>query len=489
MSRDFNIDDFEDSLKKSVDAFKLYPPQNLWNSLYNNTHPKNRCPSLALCLAIVSLLFSLNWLNMPAALKVRHHSVTTVAAYHPAANNLPVAPAAAARPTINATKSSFPLGINHFLNHRPMTSRACSLFKLPAINPFRLIPLSSHQLPHPMLKVNLCGLLHYPTLHSNAFGLVKSNLKTTPTRFLPAKISSKDLMPALANDAPLKIEKQALEGVLYKPILPQPIAQMEAASNKTSPLSNEEKEWITEYAAYNRRIPKKWLGKLEQQWYFTPSVAFRQMRNPLSPELDINKLVTQHPSIGLEWGMGLSYPIIKGIKIKTGIQFNFTRYNIAAYEHTHPVMTSIAVSNSSTRATMYAERSTTYFNAEGFASKQLHNETFQFSLPVGLDIPLANGHLVTWYLGASVQPTLLLGGKAYLISFDNKNYVKENTMMNRLNLNAGLETFISIKKEGYRLQLGPQIRQQLFTTNSSSYFVQEKLINYGFKVGFSKMVK
>ena len=488
MSRDFNIDDFEDSLKKSVDAFKLYPPQKLWNSLYNNTHPKKRWPSLALCLVIVSLLFSLNWLNMPAALKAPQHAVTTIAA-HPSTNNLPVATTAAARPIINATKSSFPLGTNHFLNHRPMSSETFSLFKLPTINPFRLIPLSSHQWPHPMLKVKLDGFLSYPTLHSNVFDLVKSDLKTKPPHFLPAKITSKDFIPALSNDEHFKIEKLALEEVLYKSISPQPIAQMEAASNKTSPLSNEEKEWITDYAAYNRRIPKKWLGKLEQQWYFTPSVVFRQLHNHLLPEQDINKLLTQHPSIGIEMGMGFSYPIVKGIKIKTGIQFNFARYNIEAYEHVHPVMTSLAVSNTSTRETMYAERSTRYFNAEGLQSKLLHNETFQLALPVGVDVPLAHSDLVSWYLGATVQPTLLLGGSAYLISFDNRNYVKDNSMMNRLNVNAGLETFISIKKAGYRLQFGPQIRQQLFSTNSSNYYVQEKLINYGFKVGFSKMVK
>lgn len=488
MSRDFNIDDFEDSLKKSVDAFKLYPPQKLWNSLYNNTHPKNRWPSLALCLVIISLLFSLNWLNRPAALKAPHYTINTTATNQPA-KNLQAASTAAVRPIMNATKSSYPFGINHFLNHPPMAREAFSLFKLPIISPFQLIDLSALQWRHPILKIGLGGLLPNPTLHHNAFGLVKGDLKTITTHFLPAKIASKDLMPALANDAPLKIEKQVLEEVLYKTFALQPIAQMEVASNNSSPLSNEEKEWIADYAAYHRRIPKKWLGKLEQQWYFTPSVTFRQMRNPLSPELDMNKLVTQHPSLGLEWGLGLGYPIIKGIKIKTGIQFNFTRYNIEALEQVHPVMTSIAVSNTSTRATMYAERATTYFNAAGFPSKLLHNETFQFSLPIGLDIPLAHNHLVTWYLGASVQPTLLLGGKAYLISFDNKNYVKENSMMNRFNLNAGLETFVSIKKAGYRLQLGPQIRQQLFTTNNATYFVKEKLINYGFKVGFSKMVK
>ena len=107
-----------------------------------------------------------------------------------------------------------------------------------------------------------------------------------------------------------------------------------------------------------------------------------------------------------------------------------------------------------------------------------------------MDIKLAGTENLQWNIGASIQPTYVVGGKSYLISSDKRNYVRESDMLNRLNLNAGFETYISYKTNGgFTFQFGPQFRKQIYTTNKSQYSIQEKLTSYGLKFGVSKLIK
>jgi hypothetical protein len=59
-------------------------------------------------------------------------------------------------------------------------------------------------------------------------------------------------------------------------------------------------------------------------------------------------------------------------------------------------------------------------------------------------------------------------------------------MLNRFNVNAGFETYLSFKTNGYTWQIGPQFRSQIFSTNNKVYSVEERLMNYGFKIGLTK---
>jgi hypothetical protein len=105
---------------------------------------------------------------------------------------------------------------------------------------------------------------------------------------------------------------------------------------------------------------------------------------------------------------------------------------------------------------------------------------------MGLDIKLAGNDNVEWYAGATIQPTYVVTGKSYLLSSDTRNYVKDNSMLNHFNMNAGFETYLSFKKDGYTLQVGPQLRTQLFSTNSKMFTIEERLQGYGLKIGISK---
>ena len=102
---------------------------------------------------------------------------------------------------------------------------------------------------------------------------------------------------------------------------------------------------------------------------------------------------------------------------------------------------------------------------------------------------LAGNEKLQWNVGATIQPTFVVGGKNYLISSDYRNFVNEPSLFRRWNLNAGFETFITFKSKGLSWQIGPQFRTQLLSTNSKQYVIEEKLLNYGLKVGVSKIIR
>lgn len=260
-----------------------------------------------------------------------------------------------------------------------------------------------------------------------------------------------------------------------------------AASVKPLILSDEDKAWVENYALYNRPVPKKWAGKLGWQFYFTPSVVYRSIHNIVPNSEDINTEVSQHPSFGLEIGTGIIYPIFKGVKVRTGLQLNFTRYNTDAFENSHPVATTITLKDND--QFYQSARTSPFSNNGGITPVKLHHDTYQVSIPMGADFKILGNDNVQWNVGASIQPTYVFGGESYLISSDKRNFIKESSLINRWNVNAGFETFVSFKVDGFTLQLGPQFRKQLFTTNSSQYTIQEKLTNYGIKFGITKIIK
>ena len=268
--------------------------------------------------------------------------------------------------------------------------------------------------------------------------------------------------------------------------------------NKTS-VDQGERSWIENYALYNKPVAKKWKGRVETQLYITPSVVYRQLHdngagknrrlsslNSSINNTDVNNTVAQVPALGVEMGFNWIYQLPKGLKLKGGFQLNFTRYAIHAFDNHHPTATALSM-NSSTNYLLYEVfRSTPYSNKVGLDAVKLHNQTLQLSIPMGLDVKLAGNDNVEWYAGASIQPTYVLNGKSYLLSSDGRNYVKDNSMLNHFNMNAGFETYLSFKKDGYTLQVGPQFRTQLFSTNSKMFTIEERLQGYGLKIGISK---
>jgi len=517
MENKFYIDDFEKFLKDKVDDFKMYPSRRVWHSIYNNMHPGSRWPSISMCITLICTLFLIGYLNTGTTKR--------------AGNQVAIAPAKETVAPLIADQSNRSTSID--LNTAPAVSKdvkneiserrskAVDLFTNTAIANGSNIQSASDniiiQQPGAGIAQNNPGL-NSSTVTETTVATVVSTQSETKAEIstenigslnISNDISTFDAENSLTTVLPLQKEIAAVSSlentvanttaaIITPGNIIAPANNISAKASSVFQLSETDKSWIENYAMYNRPAPKKWKGKLSAQLYFTPSVVYRELKNAAGKSAsslltstlnnrDVSAFVKHTPSFGFETGTALVFDLLKNVRIKGGVQLNYTRYNVHAFNNYHPSLTSLTLNNENGMS-YGTYRSSAYANYYGVDDVKLHSQTYQFSIPAGIDLKLASiTDNIDWYAGATVQPTFVFSSRAYLLSSDAKNYVPTNEFMNHFNVNTGLETFLSVKtKSGYTWNIGPQFRRQVFTTNNKVYSIQEKLFSYGIKLGISK---
>lgn len=517
MEKDFTRDNFERLLKEKSDEFRMYPSNRVWNSIYNNFHPGRKWPSVAMSIALISALLVVGYLNTNS-----RHSIDN---------------------SVKAEKSSSLAdnsGNKTLVDKSTLTKNNTSLktFKIPAgSSSSKDKTVKSNSLSS--LDKNAESIHAVTVLEQNKTGISLSGKQgnniisnvlpatsvTTPSSFdnsyTVTGVAEEDLSPSVklaeaANTSELNfdaVKESEISGgtasLLQQIKMQQAQLSFALNTNKdaliqpeaTSSLTQEQKSWIENYALHNKPVARKWKGKLAWQGYFTPSVVYRNLYNNINAKNlanyygsnssqfnnDPSTAVKHKPSFGFEIGANLQYNILKWAKVRAGLQLNYTRYNIMAHKNSHPSSTAITMIDENIGLPYQVYRSSLYSNLYVTNPIKLHNQTVQLSVPVGLDVRIGKYENLELYAAGSVQPGLVLGGTSYLISSDTHNYVSDNSMLNHFNVNTALELYVSFKtNNGYTWQLGPQYRNQLFSTNSKFYSTGEKLLNYGFKVGVSK---
>jgi hypothetical protein len=161
------------------------------------------------------------------------------------------------------------------------------------------------------------------------------------------------------------------------------------------------------------------------------------------------------------------------------------QYNIEAYR-TNREQASIALITNNRTDTINA--SSVYRTNNGYFTAELKNRYFQLAVPVGLEWEIIGNKKIQVNVAGSIQPTYLLNKNAYLLSTNFKNYAESRNMVNSWNINSNIETFISFKVGDYKWQLGPQLRYQHLPTFIQKYPIKEHLMDYGLKLGVSKII-
>jgi hypothetical protein len=243
------------------------------------------------------------------------------------------------------------------------------------------------------------------------------------------------------------------------------------------------------------KIAKAKNSKVDLQLYFTPTVSYRKLSenktfassqpnapNNLNVLYDINSLVTHKPNIGLELGYTIKYEVDKNIKLKGGLQFNINRYDIKAFNNMTELAT-ISLNNSGSSSINAATSYRSYGSNEN--TNWLENMYFQASVPLGAEVKLYSSQNVHFGIASTMQPTYIIGDRAYLISSDYKNYVEVPWLIRRWNVNTALETFVGYSTGKLNWQVGPQVRYQMFSSFINKYPVKENLFDFGLKVGIS----
>jgi hypothetical protein len=234
--------------------------------------------------------------------------------------------------------------------------------------------------------------------------------------------------------------------------------------------------------------PKK-QSKVTAQVFFTPTVSYRKLKENKNvyagsgfygPTIDLNNIVKHKPGMGLEFGIEGKYQVNNKFSLITGLQFNINRYDILAYSHPTEIAT-VALTSSYGVVDSLATYSN--YRNSGTKANWLENFYFQIAAPVGVEVILTENKNLKWGVSGTIQPTYVIGDRAYVISSDYKNYAEFPDVMRRWNISTGVGTFVAYSTGRINWQVGPHLRYQHLSSFVSELSVKEKLYALGLKVG------
>lgn len=512
----FEDDSLEQFLRESTADFKMFPGRRIWHSIYNELHPGSAWPSVGAAVIILSAILYIgisnnNHINKNFATDISNsqQSSKDAAAGQPKVGNSikstsPTSVAIIADKSITDTKNNLQQALNstfkenteNVAQNNTSTEVQEDFTEANLLQPNQLVTLTdklfeaklitvSKRLPHNRIE---------RTIFQPVFSAVNINEVTG------IKAINTVIEPIISNHSPLEGKASKVE---------KPSRQVEkgiSQSQNTSNTSNQEKEWMENFAFENKRSIghfNKFKNNASITYYLTPSMGFRYMMKPdqdmvssasagsqqyvLTPNAPTSNKLNQRSALNMEMGLSVKYKATRAFSVKGGAQINFTQYNIEALKLDHPTQTALVVEGNNGGSTL-SYRSSIYANTDDSRSNiTLQSKTMQFSVPLGIDMKIMGNRKVSWNAAATIQPSLVLDGKVYAVSYDSKNYVEDNSFLRRINLNSGVETYLTYElKNGAQFVAGPQLRYQLLSTYDKQYKVEERLYNIGLKIGIVK---
>jgi len=483
MESNFYNDEFEELIKQKADQYKLYPSDKVWKRIYSSLHSGRKWFVAGMALLITGILFF--------AGKELIAPNSNIAGIKKPVDNIALKNQSPESESEKDKTNKIPIAsdLSEFNSENSNSQKTKN-------TDFKLVPDNSIITP---------GILGNDNAEENSItandNLTTENniLSIVPNKINP-KITSLDNSlviqnyPLTDNSNLVKVSENAVRHTLTP----------EAESNQTA--ANEELKkinWLQENASYAlTKMAKK--SRFQLQEYLSPTASYRTLSgggNYILPKSSVqnipialthlgnpNDYVDHKPAVGFEVGASLVYRLTRNVSLKTGLQFNYSRYTIEAYSSYNPQPATITL-NAVYGYTPNAI--TTYTNVQNFggnSTQTLQNQYFDLSVPVGLEVKLLGNEKLQFIASATVEPTYLLNRNSYLLATDYSNYIKDPTLFRRWNFNGGIEVFASYKLGKLRLQLGPQFHYQILSTFVGAYPIKENLKEYGLKIGLTKSI-
>jgi hypothetical protein len=452
MDRDFKDIGFEDFLREQTDRHKVNPSEDVWLSIHQRMHPKNRWPRLWFGVVLFGL-------GLATGLLLDGERS------EPASPAYPLAPA---RVVESGDKSVPSVGVNRTKRNNTLVAALES----PAQRISESVVNGERLQPKTMVVIDENRV----TGGEKGFGIPGGEGKSVSTGY-DESVSAIPPVNALG------------------------IVSLDADNLMDAVKSSRSRESNPSLRRDGTVIKRRKATAL--QLYFSPSISYRRLVGhatqsnyvytglPYSANLgfptDVNKAVTHKPSVGMELGAAFAYPLSRNLRFKAGLQFNLNNYDIEAYSYTPELapLTSAASPGYSRPINTVSY----YRNFFGFSRTWLRNSHFMVSTPIGLELSVPTGKRMSLNLASTLQPTYTLRSNSYLISTNLKNYAQEPSLYRNWNLNAGAEAYLSVSKGSYKWIMGPQIRYQILSSYKDNYPISENLIDYGVKIGIQKTLK
>lgn len=475
MENRFDHKDFERFVKQNADQYRMFPSEKVWEGIHNTLHTRNRWYGIGLSLLILTTAV-VSWVMFSNSSK-----------HKPIISSLPPV---SAIPAIKEQKAPAPVAIT------PVASDAKTSF-VTSVSKFQQeIFVDDYKTEAPVMAVTSGSIA---SLNQPGGNTVTNFLIDNSSDYPVVKASTvprQSVVPK-ENPVPVIITKttEPSSPVLAdsQPDLPAVEESVQKSNEYASPIPFTIESVINSF----KYIRKK--NKISIQAFITPTISYRELKEnkPVveaarnatlsvpnaSYAADVNTVVTHKPDIGLQLGFTAGYPINNRVRVIGGLQFNISKYDIRAYDHT-PEMTTIALSTAAGGTNTFSALSNYRNVGTGNKENWLHNLYFSASAPIGLEVRLAGNRKNYFGISATAQPTYMLSNDAYLISTDYKNYAEVPSQITRKwNMNAGFEMFAGVSTGHLRWRVGPQVRYQTKSSFQEKYPIQEHLFDFGLKMG------
>ena len=426
-----NDREFEQFLKENTDNHRLYPADSVWESIHARLHPKKRWPLTALLL-LAFTTGSITWFG-PGERSIESVRRTDKVE-------------AAASIAKQSDAPDFAFDFTQELTSSEAETEVATLAK------------------------------------TDAFSVAPTEVPTESS-----SIPASQIEPAIeVIEAPAKTNNEGTA-----------IAETAASVSTTAITPNEPSYPLSIESVTNSYQRQKHSPRFRWQLHFTPTVSYRSLKEdqkfiaqarmnlsaaPLAATTELSNVINHRPDLGMQLGLLGTYPLGKRLDLIAGLQFNVSKYDIKAFNYPTEVAT-IALVNAWGGPT--AVTTVTSFRSNGFMNKAswLRNYYYSLSAPVGLEWRILGKKQNHWGFSTTVQPTYMVGNRSYIISMDYQNYAEVPYLINKWNLNVGLETYAKFSVGNTDFRVGPQVRYQLFSSFKKGYPVSEHLYDFGVKLG------
>lgn len=307
---------------------------------------------------------------------------------------------------------------------------------------------------------------------SKQFTAVNSHSKATKNAFLDNSIKTES--DAFVQ-SPLHRNEEGVNFDFTPTIIDDSYLDTELGDKKKSILASIANDPLSIESVTNSYKPKT--KKLSWQVYFTPTVSYRRLSDNT-----INSITVHKPAFGFQLGTTAKYAVSKKTKLRAGLQFNMSGYEIRTNDSYAQLATIRLVDRNGVD---YVTRITKYNNYSGYQPNWLQNLYVQLSAPIGIEVKLAGDSKMQFGVASTVQPTYVLGDNGYVISEDYKNYIEMPDLVRRWNVNTSLETYVGYSTGHVNWQIGPQVRYQIMSSYLKKYPIKENLFDFGLRVGMS----
>ncbi|CAN5679612.1 hypothetical protein BH10BAC3_BH10BAC3_02730 [soil metagenome] len=494
MKNNFNLDEFENFLSDSTEEHRMYPSDKVWRNIDQELHGSKRWPALTFGAILTGAIIT-------AGLILIHPDKNLFTVNLPVATNeSPVAKSAndeiANSPEITPTAKVIDFSKRRKANAAPYDIIASApALETPVSDDFsNANGVSASGQQQDVAVFNRSNAtneeLNLASKHPD------NQLQESHTDLLDEKNDSH--LRSTVNSGSILEATHALEqnnfnentslGIIESRL---PVSDLKVNEAINDAVINP----AVDLAAITKNKASRW----SLLYYATPSISYRylseakvidlhQQNGPIAPNLThgVNNFVRHKPITGYEFGAAVMYNLTPAVRLKAGLQANIRGYSIEAYASKREASTIVLNRGFYTDSLVAMS---TISNQDGYRQIEITNRYFELSVPISMDMRVANWKKLQVYVAAGLQPTYQFNQSMYIVSSDYKNYIQAPDLVRHFNMNTSLEAFMSYKAGGVTWQVGPQIRYQLLPGATNQYPVRERLIDYGFKIGVVKTLK